>query len=41
MRMNMFAVYDKAKQDTENVKRLILGGDQAYDHSSDKAAVVA
>jgi hypothetical protein len=34
MRMNMFAVEEKAKLDIENM-RLKLGGGQAYDRSSD------
>jgi hypothetical protein len=40
MRMNIFAVQEKAKPDRK-YKRLKLGGDQAYDRSSDEAAVVA
>jgi hypothetical protein len=31
----MFATSEKAKPDTENIKRLKLGGGQEYDRSSD------
>jgi hypothetical protein len=39
MRINMYTALDKAKPDTENM-RLKFGGSQAYDSSSEKAAVV-
>jgi hypothetical protein len=35
MTIKMFAILDKAKPDVENLKRLKLGGGQAYDRSSD------
>jgi hypothetical protein len=35
MIMKMFAILDKAKPDIESIKRLKLGGGQAYDRSSD------
>jgi hypothetical protein len=38
--MNMFMIWDKAKRDRK-YKRLKLGGGQAYDRSSDQAAVIA
>jgi hypothetical protein len=31
----IFAILDKAKPDTENIKRLKRGGGQAYERSSD------
>jgi hypothetical protein len=34
MKMKMFAILDKAKPDTENIKRLKLGGGHVYDRSS-------
>jgi hypothetical protein len=33
--MQMFATLDKKKPDTGNIKRLKLGGGQAYDRSSE------
>jgi hypothetical protein len=42
MKMQMFATLDKANPDTRNIRGLIkLDGGQAYDRSSDWAAVVA
>jgi hypothetical protein len=40
MRITMFATQDKTEPD-RTYKRLKLGGGQAYDRSSDYAAVVA
>jgi hypothetical protein len=39
--MKMFVVLNKEKPDTENTRRLKLGGGQAYDRSRDQSAVVA
>jgi hypothetical protein len=40
--MKMFTIQDKAKPDIQKkYKRLKLGGGQAYDRSSDQAAVLA
>jgi hypothetical protein len=37
MKMEMFAILDKARPNTGNIcKRLKLGGGQAYDHSSSR-----
>jgi hypothetical protein len=35
MKMQMLATLDKANSDTGNIKRLKLGGGQAYNRSSD------
>jgi hypothetical protein len=35
MKMQLFMITEKVKPNTENIKRLKLGGDQAYDPSSD------